>query len=157
MIFTCRTQYIREKLNYGDYFRSRQDYLFRIYIAPFSLRKIKDYISLWTQVDSDEVEVSWMPSDYERVLCENPELQELVENPLLLNLVIEAMPKILAGNDIGLRAELKHERVMHLQKFTHAEIYDAFIDSWFRNQVHRLPFKELEIWGMPRCQRKRYF
>ncbi|KAF8942246.1 WD_REPEATS_REGION domain-containing protein [Haplosporangium gracile] len=138
MIISCRTTYLGQ-----DFRRLFQPqpidrhipatpHLFQeAVIVPFSSHLIEDYIKQFVQeteahkpVDSRSV---WSSERYMNILKTIPNLMELVKNPFLLTLSLEALPDV-----------AKNSPNFTKLKLTRLDIYDAFIDNWANNSLRRL-------------------
>ncbi|KAG9063917.1 hypothetical protein KI688_004031 [Linnemannia hyalina] len=130
VIISCRTQYL--ELDYHSRFQpqpvdrcqsARPDLFQEAVLAPFSKAQIDDYVSRYIPLESR----SWIKEAYMRILATVPNLMDLVSNPFLLTLALEAMPII---------ADREHN--FSAVKITRVELYDAFVVYWLGVNKRRL-------------------
>ncbi|KAG0206154.1 hypothetical protein BGX33_007572, partial [Mortierella sp. NVP41] len=113
MIISCRSQYLGPV--YLDRFapqpldhyqRTRLDLFQEAVIAPFSKKQIEDYVTRYVPLEPR----TWVTEDYMRMLTTIPNLLELVKNPFLLTLALEALPGVTKGeNDLRQHATASEE------------------------------------------------
>ncbi|KAF8975633.1 hypothetical protein BGZ46_008957 [Entomortierella lignicola] len=131
MVISCRTEYIGS--NYRDYMQpvgrnnSANSNLFQeAIISPFNKDQIQEYVEQYVL----SMDTPWQQNDYLRAFREVPNLQNLVENPFLLKLSLEVLPKMLLSI-----SEFSRARV------TRVGLYDEFITQW----IERGRLRQLEI------------
>lgn len=144
ILITCRTLYVKELANYKTYFSAKDSFqCTEIYMCPFSKNQINTYITAYCKNNNSKF-------DIQKGLKENPELMELIENPLLLKMVVVVMPKLIELENSGELYANKHPSVIHIPKFTRADIYKAFIGAWFERESQRLVEKtsnaSIKLW-----------
>ncbi|KAG0278158.1 WD_REPEATS_REGION domain-containing protein, partial [Linnemannia gamsii] len=130
MVISCRSQYLgpsyldRFKPQSTDPYKSTPQGLFQeAVIAPFSKDQIQDYIEQYVPLEPR----TWSTQDYMDKLTTIPNLMDLVKNPFLLLLALEALPDVIKG-----RQELSTIRVVRIQ------LYDTFVDHWLNVNKKRL-------------------
>ncbi|KAG0291025.1 WD_REPEATS_REGION domain-containing protein, partial [Linnemannia gamsii] len=142
MIISCRTQFLGS--TYVDrfapqsmdrYTKMRSDLFQEIVIAPFSRDQIKDYVARYVPLEPRP----WVTEDYLRILTTIPSLMDLVKNPFLLILTLEALPAVTKGHP-----DLSTIRI------TRVLLYDHFVEEWLgvnmrRLRENKLPVDEREI------------
>ncbi|KAF9088947.1 hypothetical protein BGX23_007017, partial [Mortierella sp. AD031] len=121
LLITCRTQYLGPDYQSrfvpkatAQYHRTANDLHQEAVIAPFSKSQIEDY-------------------DYMDKLTTIPNLMDLVKNPFLLTLALEALPSVVQG-----KSDLSNVRV------TRVELYDTFVDHWLGVNKRRLEDQKLK-------------
>lgn len=122
LIITCRSQYLGSDYRdrfvpnvKGQYFRSANELFQEAVIAPFSKDQIEDYVEQYVPLEPRP----WVTADYMDKLTTIPNLMDLVKNPFLLSLCLEALPGVIEGKtDL---AKLKVTRV---------QLYDNFVRHW---------------------------
>lgn len=150
IVVSCRTQYVQENRQYRLFFpKSINNTGSELYLCPFSPSQVDECIRKYTKSNILLSTDRWSVSRYDY-----PELYELIENPLLLSMVIEALPNLLKNQqEIKKRFEMKHDRVKYLPKFTRTDIYRAFIESWHERAARRLfgitGQSEVKLWDYP--------
>ncbi len=166
-IITSRTQHLHSNQNYQHDFQVKDHFMcYELYIAPFDTLQIDTFIKDFVTIEllsgnstGDKInndnnltsETLWDFARYQESLKQHPQLYELVENPLLLRMVIRALPKIIADLDHQKIIANKHERVMYLPIFMRAQIYKAFISDWFNREAQRYQERTgkrlVTLWG----------
>ncbi|KAF9092389.1 hypothetical protein BGX23_004359 [Mortierella sp. AD031] len=141
VIITCRSQYLGHDYRMLFQPTSTTNYLDappgsfeEAVIAPFSTDQIKDYVKQYVDLQPRQ----WSASEYMDKLANIRDLMDLVKNPFLLTLSLQALPAI-----VGHKTDLSSIRV------TRVILYDRFMESWLqynkqRLQDHRHKFSEAE-------------
>ncbi|KAG9064431.1 hypothetical protein KI688_003621 [Linnemannia hyalina] len=135
LLITCRTQYL------GRDYRSRfepktvdrsarvaNDLFQQAVISPFSREQIEDYVEHYVPLEPR----TWVKKDYMDKLEAIPNLMDLVRNPFLLTLSLEALPTVVQG-----KFDLSRLRI------TRAELYDTFVVHWMAVNKRRLQDQHL--------------
>ncbi|KAG0265488.1 hypothetical protein BGZ95_003318 [Linnemannia exigua] len=137
MIISCRTQFLgpdylsRFIPGSMDHYKSaRRDLFQEAVIAPFSKEQVKDYVTRYVPLEPRP----WITEDYMRMLTTIPHLMDLVRNPFLLTLSLEALPGVTKG-----RQDLS------TIKITRVQLYDHFVDEWLGVNMRRLLDSTLSI------------
>ncbi|KAG0277688.1 WD_REPEATS_REGION domain-containing protein, partial [Linnemannia gamsii] len=130
LLITCRTQYL------GPDYRSRfapmalnrctgvADHLFQqAVIAPFTMEQIENYVDRYILLEPR----AWVQKDYMDKMKTIPNLMNLVKNPFLLTLCLEALPSVVEG-----KSNLSRLRV------TRVHLYDTFVQHWLGVNKRRL-------------------
>ncbi|KAF8977197.1 hypothetical protein BGZ46_007568 [Entomortierella lignicola] len=130
MVISCRTEY--NGVDYRDRFEpidrnisGTSDLFQEAVIAPFNKYQIQDYIEKYLSVNKS-TETRWDSKDYEQVLEEIPTLHDLVKNPFLLRLALEALPLL-----VNLNKGFSSQRV------TRIALYDKFVYRWLERNRKR--------------------
>ncbi|KAG0279048.1 hypothetical protein BGZ95_002451 [Linnemannia exigua] len=135
LIIACRTQYLGQ--DYRDRFvpkaadqyqRAANDRFQEAVIAPFSKEQIETYVERYVPLEPR----TWVKEDYMVKLMTIPNLLELVKNPFLLTLCLEALPGVVQGKD-----NLSTLRV------TRVQLYDIFAVHWLGVNKRRLQDQKL--------------
>lgn len=130
LIISCRTQYLgpdyRDRFvpkAMGQYQRPANDLFQEAVIAPFSVDQIEDYIDQYVLLEPR----MWQRVDYMRTMTAIPNLIDLVTNPFLLTLCLEALPSVVQG-----KTDLSSLCVTRIQ------LYDSFVANWLGVNKRRL-------------------
>ncbi|KAF9121459.1 hypothetical protein BGW39_010522, partial [Mortierella sp. 14UC] len=144
MVISCRSQYLGSDYRVrfqptGDrYQQSRTDLIQEAVIAPFSRSQIEQYVEQFVQKATSHVVNPIMPSltvkGYMDKLSKIPKMIELVSNPYLLTMALQAMPKITnSAQDISAIC------------LTRVGLYDTFIEQWLQMSKLRLGSSTLSM------------
>ncbi|KAG9062607.1 hypothetical protein KI688_004909 [Linnemannia hyalina] len=130
MVISCRSQYLgrsyqdRFKPQPTDRYKSTPQRVFQeAVIAPFSEEQIEDYIEQYVPLEPR----TWSTEDYMDKLTTIPNLMDLVTNPFLLLLALEALPDVTKGNQ-----DLSTIKIVRIQ------LYDTFVNHWLNVNNRRL-------------------
>ncbi|KAG0378211.1 hypothetical protein BGX24_004471 [Mortierella sp. AD032] len=130
MIITCRTQflgpvYIERFVPQptDHYHTARVDLFQEAVIAPFSKEQVLAYVTCYVPLEPR----SWVTEDYMLMLTTIPNLMDLVKNPFLLTLTLEALPGLTRG-----------QKNLSSIKVTRVQLYDHFVDQWLGVNLRRL-------------------
>ncbi|KAG9071590.1 WD repeats region domain-containing protein [Linnemannia hyalina] len=136
LLITCRTQYLgpdyRDRFApkaTGQYHCTASNLFQEAVIAPFSKEQIELYVEKFVPL----IPRTWVKKDYMDKLTTIPNLMELVRNPFLLTLALEALPSVVKNN-----TTLSNLRV------TRVELYDTFVDHWLKVNKRRLQDQTLK-------------
>ncbi|KAG9065071.1 hypothetical protein KI688_002392 [Linnemannia hyalina] len=136
LLITCRTQYLEpdyrsrfEPKAVDQYTRVANDLFQQAVIAPFTREQIEDYVEHYVPLEPR----TWVKKDYMDKLEAIPNLMDLVRNPFLLTLSLEALPTVMQG-----KTDLFKPRV------TRAELYDTFVRQWMAVNKRRLEDQRLD-------------
>ncbi|KAF9906223.1 hypothetical protein EC991_000850 [Linnemannia zychae] len=130
LLISCRSQYLAQ--DYHDRFvpqkgshynRPPLDLFQEASIVPFSEVQIQDYVEQYVPLEPR----TWTTQDYMDKLTTIPSLMDLVKNPFLLSLALEALPKVTEGD-----LDLATIRITRIQ------LYDTFVDHWLDVNKRRL-------------------
>ncbi|KAG9062248.1 WD repeats region domain-containing protein [Linnemannia hyalina] len=135
LIITCRTQYLGPNYhsnfmpqNGSHYDRPTLKLFQEAVIAPFSKVQIEDYVEHYVPLEPR----TWVKKDYMDKLTTIPNLLDLVKNPFLLTLCLEALPSVVKG-----KIDLLRLRV------TRVQLYDNFVEHWLGVNKRRLERQKL--------------
>ncbi|KAF8946614.1 hypothetical protein BGZ47_011832 [Haplosporangium gracile] len=130
MVISCRSQYLgpsyheRFKPQSTDRYKLTPQSVFQeAVIAPFSEEQIEDYVKQYVPLKPG----TWTTQDYMDKLTEIPNLLDLVKNPFVLLLALEALPDVIKG-----KQDLSAIRIVRIQ------LYDVFVDHWLSVNKKRL-------------------
>ncbi|KAF9114536.1 hypothetical protein BGW39_003330, partial [Mortierella sp. 14UC] len=132
MVISCRSQYLGQ--NYrsrfipqssSHYGRTPAELFQEAVITPFSEDQVENYVEKFVEM---QVPLGpWTTQDYMVRLTTIPHLMELVRNPFLLTLALEALPVVTAG-----------EQDLSAINITRVQLYDTFVKRWFYANKKRL-------------------
>ncbi|KAF9081526.1 hypothetical protein BGX23_000766 [Mortierella sp. AD031] len=136
MLISCRSEYVGA--DYRNRFQpsssSEQHTSARAFqeavIVPFSKDQVRIYIDQYTTTSKPQ----WATQECIDTLNSIPGLTGLVQNPFLLTLALEALPKVVAT-----RRDLTTVRV------TRVTLYDKFIEQWLDINKHRVQAMPLSL------------
>lgn len=130
MIISCRTQFLgavyRDRFvpQPADHYQtSRPDLFQEAVIAPFSKEQVHAYVACYVPLEPRP----WDTADYMRMLTTIPNLMDLVKNPFLLTLTLEALPGV-----------IKDQQELSAIRITRVQLYDHFVDQWLGVNMRRL-------------------
>ncbi|KAF9276404.1 WD_REPEATS_REGION domain-containing protein, partial [Linnemannia elongata] len=130
LLITCRTQYLGpdyrsrfEPKTFDQFAGVANDLFQQAVIAPFTREQIEVYVEHYVPLEPR----MWIKKDYMDKLEAIPNLIDLVRNPFLLTLSLEALPTVVQG-----KADLSRLRI------TRAELYDTFVWHWMAVNKRRL-------------------
>ncbi|KAG0291715.1 WD_REPEATS_REGION domain-containing protein [Linnemannia gamsii] len=130
MIISCRTQYLGQ--SYLDRFRPQltdryklapQSVFQEAVIAPFSKEQIQSYIDKYVPLEPSPL----CKHNYMYMLNTIPTLMDMVRNPFLLLLALEALPDI-----------VKNTQDLSTIKIARVQLYDTFVNHWLNVNKRRL-------------------
>ncbi|GJJ76113.1 hypothetical protein EMPS_08472 [Entomortierella parvispora] len=137
MIVSCRTQYLGP--NYRNYFEPEvstavnnlnfsdtSDLYEEAVIVPFRSSQIREYVELFTQAPRNPDHLGdgpmWTVEQYMERLRSIGHLMELAQNPFMLRMIMDVLPRI-AKTTI---------------KITRVDLYDHFVELHFESEQRRL-------------------
>ncbi|KAF9298896.1 hypothetical protein BGZ88_003760, partial [Linnemannia elongata] len=130
LVISCRSQYLGQDYydrfvphGGGHYNRLGLDLFQEAVIAPFSTEQIKNYVEQYIPLGPR----TWRSQDYMDKLTTIPNLMDLVKNPFLLTLALEALPGVVKG-----------KQDLSTIKITRAQLYDTFVEHWSNVNKQRL-------------------
>ncbi|KAG0310536.1 hypothetical protein BGZ97_012499, partial [Linnemannia gamsii] len=130
MIISCRTQFLgpdyhsRFMPQGGGHYDRPAPHLFQeAVIAPFSQTQIENYVRQYVPLEPR----TWNINDYMDRLTTIPNLLDLVKNPFLLSLALEALPSVTEG-----------KQNLSAINITRVQIYDTFVSHWLDVNKRRL-------------------
>ncbi|KAG9067027.1 hypothetical protein KI688_012939 [Linnemannia hyalina] len=137
LVISCRSQYFGHDYHDrfvpnggGHYNRPSVDLFQQAVIAPFSTEQIKDYVEQYALLEPR----TWRTEDYMDKLTIIPNLMDLVKNPFLLSLALEALPGVVES-----KQDLSTIRI------TRTQLYDTFVEHWSNVNKRRLQSNTLSM------------
>ncbi|KAF8948117.1 hypothetical protein BGZ47_006375 [Haplosporangium gracile] len=138
LVISCRSQYLGQDYRsrfqpqpVGPYERTATDLFQEAAIAAFSKEQIQQYVIEYVkEVPADDPlqdRPSWTAEEYMDKLVNIPRLMELVSNPFLLTLALDALP-----------AEVGSKRDLSAIRITRVQLYDSFVKRWLVVNRRRL-------------------
>ncbi|KAG9060706.1 hypothetical protein KI688_010549 [Linnemannia hyalina] len=123
MVISCRTQFLGPEYHSrfmpqsegGHYDRPAPHLFQEAVITPFSKAQIENYVEQYVPLEPR----TWDTKDYMDRLTTIPNLLDLVRNPFLLSLALEALPGVTEG-----------KQDLSTIKITRAHLYDTFVSHW---------------------------
>ncbi|KAF9083601.1 hypothetical protein BGX23_011295, partial [Mortierella sp. AD031] len=138
VVVSCRSQYLGSDYRLffqpqvgGAYNRTVNpvDLLEEAVIAPFNKDQVRQYVEQYAKSlpahDPIRDKPLWTSDEYMEKLLNIPNLMDLVSNPFLLTLSLEALPAV-----VGSKQDLSSIRI------TRVGLYDAFVRQWL--EVNKL-------------------
>ncbi|KAG0286702.1 hypothetical protein BGZ96_009247 [Linnemannia gamsii] len=130
MVISCRTQYLgpdyRDRFvpqGSSHYNRPAFELFQEAVIAPFSKKQIQAYVEQYASLEPR----TWTAQDYLDKLTTIPNLMDLVKNPFLLSLALEAIPGV-----------TKDKQDPSTIRITRVQLYDTFVNHWLNVNKQRL-------------------
>ncbi|KAG0285726.1 hypothetical protein BGZ96_010056 [Linnemannia gamsii] len=130
MIISCRTQFLgavyldRFAPQLMDrYTKARSDLFQEAVIAPFSTKQVEDYVAQYVPLKPRP----WVTEDYMLMLSKIPNLMDMVKNPFLLTLTLEALPGV-----------TKSQQELSDISISRVQLYDHFVNEWLNVNMRRL-------------------
>ncbi|GJJ69947.1 hypothetical protein EMPS_02296 [Entomortierella parvispora] len=132
MVISCRTQYLTR--GYQTSFAPQQDAVAHLdlpsnelfmeaVIVPFKLDQIKDYVEQYTASrEPGDNEPRRTTEQYLEQMETVNDLMDLVKNPFMLKTALEILPSVASTTS----------------QITRVELYDSFVNFYFRNELDRL-------------------
>ncbi|KAF9542907.1 hypothetical protein EC957_001423 [Mortierella hygrophila] len=139
VVISCRSQYLGadyrsrfQPQSTDRYARSTSDLMVEAVIAPFSRFQIEQYVEEYVKIQSAAPVIvqdrsAWTKDDYMQTLINVPKLIELVTNPFLLTLSLDALPEV-----------IDPEKNLSTIRITRVQLYDGFVKQWLRVNQARL-------------------
>ncbi|KAG0270466.1 hypothetical protein BGZ95_001685, partial [Linnemannia exigua] len=130
MVISCRSQYLGQDYrsrfmpqSSGHYSRPAAELFQEAVIAPFTRDQIENYVEQYVPLEPR----TWTTQDYMDRLSAIPHLMDLVSNPFLLTLALEALPAVIEG-----------QRDLSTIKLARVQLYDVFVMHWLNVNKRRL-------------------
>jgi WD40 repeat protein len=138
LIYTCRPEALLSYQNYQQYFYSSHGnlpvsaLLSEVRLCPFNGTQVRQYVArkLETLLPEEreslnKIDPKWLvPEAYMQAIDTLPGLQELVETPFMLNMLVQVLPML-----------PEDPTKKHL---TRVKLYQRFTQNWFERQARRL-------------------
>ncbi|KAF9118487.1 hypothetical protein BGW39_001133, partial [Mortierella sp. 14UC] len=130
MVISCRSQYLGQDYRSrfipqggSHYARPALELFQEAAITPFSKEQIVQYIEQYVPLEPR----TWITQDYMNKLDIIPNLMDLVKNPFVLTLALEALPLVVEG-----------KKELSTIKITRVQLYDTFVVHWLDVNKRRL-------------------
>ncbi|KAG0297589.1 hypothetical protein BGZ96_005692 [Linnemannia gamsii] len=138
MVVSCRSQYLGHDYRFrfqpqsvDHYTHASPDLMLEAVVAPFSKIQIEQYVEQYVKElpadDADRDWPAWTKEEYMERLTKIPKLMELVSNPFLLTLSLEALPEVIGS-----------EKELSAIQITRVQLYDGFVNRWLEVNKRRL-------------------
>ncbi len=131
MVISCRSEYLGQ--DYQSRFQPNpmlqdKDTAFQeVVVEPFSAEESDQYLEKYVAHNPTE----WTAQAYREAFSKQSNLKDLISNPFLLRVVLEALP----------HAEKKGKGVSAIQ--LRMDLYDQFVRQWFERNQQRLSTQSL--------------
>ncbi|KAF9134280.1 hypothetical protein BGX30_011992, partial [Mortierella sp. GBA39] len=150
LIISCRSQCLNsdyrprfQPQSANHYHRTKSNLFQEAVIAPFSRSQIEQYVGLYTSrlpancmVQDDHP--SWTKDEYMHKLVGIPNLMDLVSNPFLLSLSLEALPHVVDFKKNLIRVELYDGFVMQWLAVSRARLENSALNDTERSELDLL-------------------
>ncbi|WP_284270755.1 NACHT and WD40 repeat domain-containing protein, partial [Mycoavidus cysteinexigens] len=131
MVISCRSEYLGQ--DYCSRFQPNpmlqdKDTLFQeVVVEPFSEKESDQYLEKYVAHNP----TGWTAQAYREAFSQQSNLKDLISNPFLLRVVLDALPYV----------EKKGKAVSAIQ--LRLDLYDQFVKQWFERNQQRLSTQEL--------------
>ncbi len=131
MVISCRSEYLGQ--DYQSRFQPNpiekdKDTAFQeVVVLPFSKEESDHYLKKYVAHSP----TGWTAQAYQEAFSKQSNLKDLISNPFLLRVVLEALPYV----------EKRGKAVSAIQ--LRLDLYDQFVRSWFERNQQRLSTQEL--------------
>ncbi|ETO07071.1 WD-40 repeat-containing protein [Reticulomyxa filosa] len=135
IVVTCRSNVLSEEDIKITLFGANQNYTSMMYLWPFTKQQMHSYIEKFAKMHSknyDEKNSDWTPKQYEETLNNYPNLQKMVEEPVLLQLILTVLPSLVKQYGVGSR-------------ISRAQVYEVFNDQWVDIHTQNITSKLAEL------------
>lgn len=145
VVISCRGQYVGSDYRirfqpqgerYGARTADTSGQLEEAAFAAFNITQVEQYVEQYTQnlpgTDNRPPELMWDKDEYMDKLRKIPNLMDLVSNPFLLKLSLDALPEVVKA-----KSELSEINI------TRVELYDCFVEHWLVINLARLDASQL--------------
>ncbi len=131
MVISCRSEYLGQDYQnrfQPDPIKKDKDELFQeVMVEPFSEEESDQYLKKYVAHNP----TGWTAQAYQDAFSNQSNLKDLIRNPFLLRVVLEALPYV----------EKKGKAVSAIQ--LRMDLYDQFVRQWFERNQQRLSTQEL--------------
>ncbi|KAF9333424.1 hypothetical protein BGZ91_011260, partial [Linnemannia elongata] len=138
IVISCRTQYLGQDYRYrfqpqpvDRYETSATDLFQEMVVAAFTRAQIQQYVEEYVKElpthNLIQDQSPWTAEEYMDTLINIPHLMDLVSNPFLLTLALDALPSVVEANK-----DLSSIRI------TRVQLYDSFVKRWLKVNRKRL-------------------
>ncbi len=131
MVISCRSEYLGQ--DYQSRFQPNptlkdKDTLFQeVVVLPFSKEESDQYLEKYVEHHP----TSWTAQAYQESFSKQSNLKDLISNPFLLRVVLEALPYVEKKGKVGSAIQLR------------MDLYDQFVRQWFERNQQRLGAQSL--------------
>ncbi|ETO12362.1 hypothetical protein RFI_25012, partial [Reticulomyxa filosa] len=142
VIVTCRSKVLKEGDIKTTLIGENQHHTSTMYLWPFTARQMHIYIEKFAAMKSKinnnkkdnkkDENGNWNSQKYEETLNKYPNLQKMVEEPFLLQLILDVLP--LLQKNYGTNT-----------KISRAQVYEVFNDQWVDDHAQKIIFKLKEL------------
>ncbi|KAG9063869.1 hypothetical protein KI688_003983 [Linnemannia hyalina] len=138
IVISCRTQYLGQDYRsrfqpqpVDQYHRVATDLFQEAVVAAFTRAQIQQYVEEYVKElplhDLLQDRSPWTAQEYMETLINVPHLMDLVSNPFILTLALDALPSVVDANK-----DLSSIRI------TRVQLYDSFVKRWLKVNRKRL-------------------
>ncbi len=131
MVVSCRSEYLGQDYQsrfQPDPIKKDKDALFQeVVVEPFSEDESDQYLKKYVAHNP----TGWTAQAYQEAFSKQPNLKDLISNPFLLRVVLEALPYV--------EKKGKAESAIQLRM----NLYDQFVRQWFERNQQRLSAQSL--------------
>ncbi|ETN98305.1 hypothetical protein RFI_39204, partial [Reticulomyxa filosa] len=109
-----------------------------MYLWPFTKQQMHNYIEKFAKMksknkkDYTDGDSDWTPDRYEETLNNYPKLKKMVEEPFLLQLILNVLPALVKRYGVG-------------SKISRTKIYEVFNEQWIDVHVQNIILKLTEL------------
>ncbi|WP_284270007.1 NACHT and WD40 repeat domain-containing protein, partial [Mycoavidus cysteinexigens] len=131
MVISCRSEYLGQ--DYQSRFQPNpiekdKDTAFQeVVVLPFSEKESDHYLKKYVEYNP----TGWTAQAYREAFSKQSNLKDLVSNPFLLRVVLEALPYVEEKGKAGSAIQLR------------MDLYDQFVRQWFERNQQRLSTQNL--------------
>ncbi|KAG0066809.1 hypothetical protein BGZ89_006877, partial [Linnemannia elongata] len=138
IVISCRTQYLGQDYRYrfhplpfNRYETTATDLFQEAVVAAFTSGQIQQYVEEYVKElpshDLFQYQAPWTVQEYMETLINIPHLMDLVSNPFLLTLALDALPSVVEAN-----------KDFSSIRITRVQLYDSFVKRWLKVNRKRL-------------------
>lgn len=131
MVISCRSEYLGQdylsRFQPNPNLKGKDSFFQEVVIEPFSEAERECYLKKYVAHN----QTGWASQRYQAALEQQPHLKDLVSNPFLLRVVLDALPY--------LQNEGKARSAVQLR----LDLYDQFVRLWFERNQQRLSTQDL--------------
>eukprot|EP00741_Cyanophora_paradoxa_P018180 tig00021038_g17553.t1 len=144
-VVTCRSAYLAAQSDYPSLFAAAGEPLEEVCTHPFDAGQVEDYIGQYIRARGPgapegkrDPDCTWTVEEYVARIAQVPGTAALIENPFTLSMVVESLPRILKSRQEELfRTRGGSVKVASKYFLTIRELYQKFVERWFRQQWNK--------------------